>query len=264
MSERESYRNPRVNTDPRIDAKSRSNFKSIGLRITFPLSSLALAIAAACSGGEGDATPTHTSQKTRTFTPEPTATLTITPAEDLLEETTTSRVTPTPVEVTESITEPLPVTTPISISTPRSTPIPTSTLEPPRPTPTPTPTPEPPLPTPSPTPQLEVCNTGKFTNLVDGQTVSFYTDVKAQLGHEGNFDQGCELPGNVGVNAVLIDTYGHDYSWALYCGYTYPVSQPDWECFRNGVIIADITGARWKMELEIGDQIVQSISIIKG
>ncbi len=139
---------------------------------------------------------------------------------------------------------------------PPSVPKPTTQPEP-QPTSQPTPQPEP-------TPQFEVCNTGKFTNLVDGQTVSFYTDVKAQLGHEGNFDQGCELPGNVGVNAVLIDTYGHDYSWALYCGYTYPVSQPDWECFRNGVIIADITGARWKMELEIGDQIVQSISVIKG
>src|SRR3989338_4314709 len=117
--------------------------------------------------------------------------------------------------------------------------------------------------TPAPIP-LELCNTGKFTNLAEEQTVYFYNDVRAQLAHEGNFDQGCDLPGNVGVNVVLVDTYGHEFRWALLCGYTYPISQPDWECFRDGVIISDVNGARWKMKLEINNKIAQTLSVVKG
>lgn len=129
--------------------------------------------------------------------------------------------------------------------------------------PKPTTQPEPqPTPQPEPTPQFEVCNTGKFTNLVDGQTVSNPVDVKAQLAHDGDFNKGCAIdPGTTGVEAVVIDDWGRRWSWALYCGYIYPMSQPDWECFRNGVILSTIDHPGNDLELEIDDKVVDGVEI---
>ena len=231
-----------------------------------------LAIGAVACGGDdsGDkdqdtATPFRSGVE-RTFTPtiSPTeeATLTVT-ASSTPEPTPKPSPKPTIVYVPPLVTprptlRPTPTPAPVMIKpTLEPTPIPTL-----RPTPVPTPIPTPkPTPTPTPIP-LEVCNSGKFTNLVDGQTVSTRVDVKAQLANEGDFSQGCELPEDVGVDVVLTDTYGHDYRWDLYCGYTYPISQPDWECFRNGVKLVDFDGRVWGMKLKIGDQIVQSISVV--
>ena len=212
-------------------------------RFAYPVAGLVLAVAAASCGGDdsGDkdqdtATPFRTGVE-RTFTP------TSSPTEEA-----TLAVTALPTQ--EPTPEPTPVYVPPLVTV----------------SPTLQPTQEPTqvtTSTPAPIP-LELCNTGKFTNLAEEQTVYFYNDVRAQLAHEGNFDQGCDLPGNVGVNVVLVDTYGHEFRWALLCGYTYPISQPDWECFRDGVIISDVNGARWKMKLEIDNKIAQTLSVVKG
>ena len=205
-------------------------------------------ITAACDGDDsGDkdqdtATPFRTRVE-RTFTP--TATPTATPAE---EATLTVIASPTP--------EPTPEPT-----TPVPTPTPTPTPEPPRLTPIPPPTPEPPpVPTPTLPPSLEVCNSGKFTNPVDGQTVNV-RDVRAQLAHNNDFSKGCSTAHSahdyVDVDAVVIDNYGRRWPWALYCGST----QPDWKCFRDGVILSTSDHPGNDLELEIDGRVVDGVEL---
>lgn len=199
---------------------------------------LLVMLTTACGGGEVDPTPTAT--ETNTATPSRTST------------------------VTATFTE-TPTLTPTEVPTATATKIPTSTPVPPTPVPLPTRIPPTPVPSPTEAPSLEICNTGKFTNLVDGQTVATSVDVKAQLAYNGNYGQGCEFDTyNEGVAVILIDPYGNDFRWWLYCGYTYPISQPDWQCFRNGVILAGWENSQWGMKLRLRDEIVQSITVTIG
>ena len=132
--------------------------------------------------------------------------------------------------------------------------------------PTPEPTPEStPRPTPTPTPiPLEICNTGKFTNPVDGQTVSGTVDVKAQLAHNNDFSKGCSTdsaPSYISVDAVVIDSEGRRYPWSLYCGFVYPdIQQKEWQCFRTQVILADDPSGN-DLELTIDDIVVDGVEL---
>ena len=152
-----------------------------------------------------------------------------------------------------------------ALPTPKPTPEPTTVYVPPLVTPRPTlrPTPIPtvrPTPEPTPTPiPLEVCNTGKFTNPVDGQKSDNPRDVRARLAHDGNYNQGCEIDlWTRGASAVVIDDYGRRWPWELYCGYTYPISQPDWECFRDGVILSNNPSGD-DLELELDGKVVDGV-----
>ena len=205
----------------------------MGRKVAFPLSSVILAVAAACSNGEGESTPTSTP----TFTPKPTTTETFTP-------TYTSTLIPTET----STPKPPPTSTP----RPRAV-IPTNT---PRPVIRPTQPPQ--------LPPLEVCNTGRFTNPVDGQTVPNRVDVRVQLAHNNDFSKGCltdGAPNYVFVNAVVIDSYGRRYPWSLSCGFIYPdIKQEEWRCSRDQVILADNPSGN-DLELEVDGRVVDGVAL---
>ena len=204
-----------------------------------------LAIGAVACGGDdsGDkdqdtATPFRTRVE-RTFTP------TASPTEEAtLTVTALPTLKPTPKPTTVYVP---PLVTPRP--TLRPTPIPTI-----RPTPKPTPTPIP----------LEVCNTGKFTNPVDGQTVSGTVDVKTQLAHNNDFSKGCSTdsaPSYIPVYAVVIDSEGRRYPWSLYCGFVYhDIQQKEWQCFRTQVILADDPSGN-DLELTIDDIVVDGVEL---
>lgn len=236
-----------------------------------------LAVSAASCGGDDS----KSEDSTRTPILEPTGVeRTITPTTSPTEEATLIVIaSPTPEPTSEPTTDYVPpVVTPRP--TLRPTPIPTPvmirpTLEPtpvpaPRPTSVPTPTPEPiptprptktPVPTPTPFPQLEVCNTGKFINPVDGQEVPTRVDVRAELAHDGNYDLGCKSPTG-GADVILIDTFGNRFKWDLYCFDTSPNPNDDSDCHREGVILAGFPRHRWGMELKIEDLLLEKISVV--
>ena len=190
-------------------------------------------------------TPTRTPTRTPTLTPEPTP-------------TRTSTNTPTETPTRTSTLTPIPTRTPTPTFTETRTPTETPTRTPTR-TPTSTFTP---TMTRTPTPALEVCNSGRFTNPVDGQTVSRVVDVRAQLAHDRNFDQGCGADPKAAFYIEVIDNNGRRWPWALYCGYTYPISQPDWECFRNGVKLSAYDHPGNDLELIFRGEVMDGVELI--
>lgn len=164
-----------------------------------------------------------------------------------------------------SDSESAPTPTPTSTETPTPTVTLTATAtetNTPTPKPTKTPTPRPlptftPRPTLHPQPQLEICNTGRFIQPIDGQAASGTVDVRAQLAHNNNFSKGCHTDYIADVNSVVTDDYGR-HSWALYCGFVYPdVNQEEWQCFRNGVIVG--YSSESGLELEVEGRIVDRV-----
>ena len=204
-------------------------------------------VTASCGGDDSDDKGQDTATPFRSRVER-----TVTPTTSSTEETTlTVTALPTPESTPEPTLKPSPV----------QTPTPTPTPEPPRLTPISPPTPEPPpVPTPTLPPSLEVCNSGKFTNPVDGQTVNV-RDVRAQLAHNNDFSKGCSTAHSahdyVDVDAVVIDNYGRRWPWALYCGST----QPDWKCFRDGVILSTSDHPGNDLELEIDGRVVDGVEL---
>ena len=238
--------------------------KKLGIGTGGVLAFMAI-ITSACGGDDsGDkdqntATPFR-SRVERTFTPtaspneEATLTVTALPTPEPTPEPTAvyvpPLVTPRPTLRPTQIPTVWPTTKPNPTPQPTLEPTPVPTLIPPRPTPTPTPIP------------LEVCNTGRFTNPVDGQTVSREVDVRAQLAHDNDFSKGCSITGyHANADAIVIDNWGRRWSWVLYCGYTYPILQPDWECFRGSVRLSAWDHPGNDLELELDGIVVDGVEL---
>jgi len=117
--------------------------------------------------------------------------------------------------------------------------------------------------TPTPKPPLEICNSGRFINPVEGQLIPTSVHVRAELAYEEQWGEGCERLSGEKVNVVLTSRFGDSWVWAMYCGDRYPgIVQEEWECDRPGVILADFSGAPWGMDLEIGESKVDNITVI--
>ena len=117
--------------------------------------------------------------------------------------------------------------------------------------------------TPTPKPPLEICNSGRFINPVEGQLIPTSVHVRAELAYEEQWGEGCERLSGEKVNVVLTSRFGGSWVWAMYCGDRYPgIVQEEWECDRPGVILADFSGAPWGMDLEIGESKVDNITVI--
>lgn len=147
-----------------------------------------------------------------------------------------TRVQPTIPPLSTETRTPLPTLTPRPIDTPRPTNIP-------KPTQTETPTPRPlsATRTPSPTPlPLEFCNSARFIEPTDGETVPQYVNVQVELANNNSWDEGCTLPSGSPAYVVVVDYYGHRFPWYLDCSWYPSDFRNNSFCVRFDVVVGTV------------------------